>query len=156
MPNDLVFSARELNLEEKNLIKTHVDIMEKTLENKLSHEIIGIAASHHERFDGSGYPRGLKGSVMNVKNAILQISEQVVNAMEDKPYREASTKEQIMEDLNLGIISGKYEGIVADTFVKYYDDITQKAKEKADKALLMHQKLTRNYMQAYKSGVVNS
>lgn len=156
MPSELVMSARELNTEEKNLIKTHVEIMEKTLENKLSHEIIAIAAAHHERFDGSGYPRGLKGSVMNVKCAILQISENVVNLMEDKPYREASTKEQIMEDLNLGIISGKYEGIVADTFVKYYDDITQKAKERADKALLMHQKLTRNYMQAYKSGVVNS
>jgi HD-GYP domain-containing protein (c-di-GMP phosphodiesterase class II) len=156
MPNDLIMSTRELDTEEKNLIKTHVDIMEKTLEGKLSAEIIGIAASHHERFDGSGYPRGLKGSVMNVKNAILQISENVVNLMEDKPYREASTKEQIMEDLNLGIISGKYEGIVADTFVKHYDEITQKAKERADKALLMHQKLTRNYMQAYKSGVVNT
>jgi HD-GYP domain-containing protein (c-di-GMP phosphodiesterase class II) len=156
MPNELVQTSRELDEEEKNLIKTHVEIMEKTLDKKLSHDIIGIAASHHERFDGSGYPKGLKGSVMNTKNAILQISEQVVNSMEDKPYRAAHTKDEIIEDLNQGIISGKYEGIVADTFIKHYDEITAKAKEKSDKALLMHQKLTRNYMQAYKSGVVNS
>ncbi len=66
--------------------------MEKTLENRLSKEIIKVAASHHERFDASGYPRGLKGSAMGTKEAILQISEQVVNAMEPKPYRDAHTR----------------------------------------------------------------
>jgi HD-GYP domain-containing protein (c-di-GMP phosphodiesterase class II) len=151
LPAELISSPRELNDEEKNLIKTHVDIMEKVLENKISPEIIQIAASHHERFDGNGYPRGLKGSGMNTKDAILQISEHVANSMEDKPYRQAHTKEQIMEDLNMGIISGKYEGIVADTFVKYYDDIVVKAKEKADMALMTHQKLSRNYLQVYKT-----
>jgi HD-GYP domain-containing protein (c-di-GMP phosphodiesterase class II) len=153
MPNELIQAPRGLNEEEKNFIKTHVEIMEKTLEQKISIDIIKIAASHHERFDGSGYPRGLKGSVMGVKDAILQISENVVSLMSDKPYRNAYDSEQIKEDLNQGIISGKYDGIVADTFAKYYDDIVAKAKERADKSMLMHQKLTRNYMQAYKSGV---
>ncbi|MDE6220873.1 MAG: HD domain-containing protein [Lachnospiraceae bacterium] len=149
IPSGLLDAPRTFSDEEKNLIKTHVDIMEKTLENKLSKEIIRIAAGHHERFDGSGYPRGLKASVMGQKEAILQISEQVVNAMEPKPYREAHTKEEIVEELNNGIISGKYEGIVADTFLKHYDEIMDKAKQKADMALVTHQKLQRNYNQVY-------
>lgn len=125
--------------------------MEKTLEKKLSKEIIKVAAAHHERFDGNGYPRGLKASGMGHKEAILQISEQVVNSMESKPYREAYTKEEIVNDLNNGIISGKYEAIVADTFLKHYDEIMDKAKEKADLALVTHQKLLRNYKQVYTS-----
>ncbi|MDE6619810.1 MAG: HD domain-containing protein [Lachnospiraceae bacterium] len=149
IPSGLLDAPRAFSDEEKNLIKTHVDIMEKTLENKLSKEIIRIAAGHHERFDGSGYPRGLKASVMGQKEAILQISEQVVNAMEAKPYREAHTKEEIVDELNNGIISGKYEGIVADTFLKHYDEIMDKAKQKADMALVTHQKLLRNYNQVY-------
>jgi putative two-component system response regulator len=153
LPDELVMSHRALDKEEKNLIKTHVDIMEKTLTGKLSDDILSVAASHHERFDGSGYPKGLKGSVMNTKDAILQISEQVVNLMEVKPYRKANTKRQIIDDLNNGIISGKYEGMVADTFVKNYDEIMMKAKGKADKALLMQQKLSRNYQQVYNNGV---
>jgi len=151
IPSELLDAPRTLSEEEKNLIKTHVDIMEKTLEKKLSKEIIKIAAGHHERFDGSGYPRGLKASVMGEKEAILQISEQVVNAMEPKPYREAHTKEEIVDDLNNGIISGKYEGIVADTFLKYYDEIMDQAKQKAEMALVTHQKLQRNYNQVYSS-----
>ena len=128
-----------------------MDFIEKTLDKMLSKEIIRIAAGHHERFDGSGYPRGLKASVMGEKEAILQISEQVVNAMEAKPYREAYTKEEIVDDLNNGIISGKYDAIVADTFLKYYDEIMDKAKQKADMALVTHQKLQRNYSQVYSS-----
>lgn len=151
IPRELLDAPRTLSEEEKNLIKTHVDIMEKTLDKKLSKEIIRIAAGHHERFDGSGYPRGLKASVMGEKEAILQISEQVVNAMEAKPYREAYTKEEIVDDLNNGIISGKYDAIVADTFLKYYDEIMDKAKQKADMALVTHQKLQRNYSQVYSS-----
>lgn len=151
IPKELLDAPRTLSEEEKNLIRTHVDIMEKTLDKKLSKEIIRIAAGHHERFDGTGYPRGLKASVMGEKEAILQISEQVVNAMEAKPYREAYTKEQIVDDLNNGIISGKYDGIVADTFLKYYDEIMNQAKQKADMALVTHQKLQRNYNQVYSS-----
>lgn len=71
--------------------------------------------------------------------------------MEPKPYREAYTKEEIIDDLNNGIISGKYEGIVADTFLKNYDEIMDKAKQKADMALVTHQKLLRNYNQVYSS-----
>lgn len=151
IPKELLDAPRTLSEEEKNLIKTHVDIMEKTLANKLSKEIIRIAAGHHERFDGSGYPRGLKASVMGQKEAILQISEQVVNSMESKPYREAHTKEEIIDELNVGIITGKYEGMVADTFLKHYDEIMDKAKQKADMALVTHQKLQRNYNQVYAS-----
>ena len=151
LPTELLQAPRNLNDEEKNLIKTHVELMEKTLENKLSKEIIKVAAAHHERFDGSGYPRGLKGSRMGSKEAILQISEQVVNTMEPKPYRAARTRQEIIDDLNNGIISGKYDAIVADTFLKNYDEIMDKAAQKAETALVTHQKLLRNYNQVYKS-----
>lgn len=151
MPSSLLNAPRSLNDEEKNFIKTHVEIMEKTLEGKLSQEIIKIAAAHHERFDGSGYPHALKGSAMGNKEAILQISEQVVNAIEEKPYREAHTKQEVVDELNEGIVTGKYDGIVTDTFLKHFDEIMERAVQKAETTLVTHQKLLRNYNQVYKS-----
>lgn len=151
IPSQLVDAPRNLDEEEKNLIKTHVEIMEKMLEGKISKNIIKIAAAHHERFDGSGYPKALKASYMSNKDAILQLSEYVVNAMEEKPYRRAYTKQEIIDSLNTGIISGKYDAIVADTFMKNYDDIMNLAADKANAALVTYQKLLRNYKQVYKS-----
>lgn len=151
MPQDLLDAPRAFDDAEKNLIHTHVEIMEKTLEGKLSKDIISVAAAHHERFDGTGYPKGLKGSVMNNKQAILQVAEYVVNIREDKPYRKGHTKEEIIADLNDGIMLGKYDGIVADTFVKYFDEIMEKAEQRAQAVLVTHQKLLRNYEQVYKS-----
>lgn len=151
MPADLIDAPRKLEEAELNLIHTHVDLTCDALKGKLSQSIIDIVAMHHERFDGSGYPRGLKGSVMNNKQAILQIAEVVVNMCSDKAYRKAYSKEEIVTDLNEGIVSGKFDGIVADTFLRYYDEIMEKAMEKAEAALGMYQKLKRNSEQVYKN-----
>lgn len=151
IPDQLVNAPRRLDEEEKNLIKTHVEIMEKMLEGKISESIIKIAAAHHERFDGSGYPKALKAASMSTKEAILQLAEYVVNSIEDKPYRSAYSKEEVIESLNRGIISGEYEAIVTDTLLKNFDDIIEHAQDKADVALVTYQKLLRNYKQVYSS-----
>lgn len=151
MPSKLVDAPRSLNQAEKNFIHTHVEIMEKVLEGKISPDIISIASAHHERCDGSGYPRGLKGNAMSEKQAILQIAENVVHMGMEKPYRRAFTKDEIIKDLNDGIVNDKYDGIIADTMVRNYDEIMEKAFARAQNALVTHQKLQSNYEQVYKS-----
>ena len=88
---------------------------------------------------------------MNTKQAILQTAETIVSMVNDKPYRKAYTKEDIMEELNDGIVSGKYDGVVADTVLRYYDEILDKASQKAQATLVTHQRLLRNYEQVYKN-----
>lgn len=151
IPENIIDAPRKLEDAEKNLIHTHVELMHKAIEGKFSQNIVDIAVAHHERFDGSGYPKGLKGSGMNTKQAILQTAETVVSMINDKPYRKAYNKEDIMEELNNGIVSGKYDGVVADTFLRYYDEIVEKAFQKAQVTLTTHQRLLRNYEQVYKN-----
>ena len=153
IPENIIDAPRKLEDAEKNLIHTHVELMHKAIEGKFSQNIVDIAVAHHERFDGSGYPKGLKGSGMNTKQAILQTAETVVSMINDKPYRKAYNKEDIMEELNNGIVSGKYDGVVADTFLRYYDEIVEKAFQKAQVTLTTHQRLLRNYEQVYKNFV---
>lgn len=151
MPAELIDAPRKLEEAELNLIHTHVELTSEALRGKIAKSIIDISATHHERFDGSGYPKGLKGSVMNNKQAILQIAEAVVNMCSEKPYRKAYTKEEIVKELNDGIVSGKFDGIVTDTFLRFYDEIMEKAMQKADAALIMYQKLKKNSDQVYKN-----
>lgn len=151
IPAEILKAPRKLEKEEINLIRMHVGIAENSLKGKVSQEIIDIVANHHERFDGSGYPKGLKAGSMNEKQAIIQIAETVVNMSSDKPYRKAISKEEIINELNEGIISGKFEGIVADTLIKNYDEIMTKALEKAKTTLSTHEKLKRNSETVYKN-----
>lgn len=151
MPAELIQAPRRLEEEELNLIHTHVELTSEALRGKIASNIIDISAAHHERFDGSGYPRGLKGSVMNTQQAILQIAEIAVNMCSDKPYRKAYSKEEIVKEFNDGIVSGKFDGIVTDTFLKYYDEIMGKAMQKAEAARIMYQKLKSNSEQVYKN-----
>lgn len=151
IPEQLVAAPRNLAEEEKNLIKTHVEKMRQMLEDKIQQNVITIACAHHERFDGNGYPKGLHANFMTRKDAILQISEYVVNAMEEKPYRRAFTKEEIEAEINNGMLEGRYEPVVANTLLKNFDDILELAQDKADIALVTYQKLLRNYKQVYSS-----
>lgn len=151
MPRELIDAPRTLNEAEKNHIKTHVSIMEKTLEGKLSKSIVEVAAAHHERNDGSGYPRGLRGALINDKMALLQIAESVTNMSQKKPYREAFTRDQIIEHLNDGILGSKYDGIIADTLVRNFDEIMNNASKRATNAIATYEKLQRNYEQVYKN-----
>lgn len=151
MPPQLTQAPRKLEEEERNLIHTHVDITSRILNGRIPQSIIDITAAHHERFDGSGYPRGLKGSVMNDKQAILQIAELAVSMSSDKPYRKAYTKEDIVKNMNDGIVSGKYDGVVTDTFLRHYDEIMGKAIQKAETSLQMFQKLKKHSEQGYKN-----
>ena len=63
LPNELLNKPERLTDEEFEVIKSHVnhsvEIVKET--GGFSKEVVSIVASHHERFDGSGYPNGLSG-----------------------------------------------------------------------------------------------
>jgi HD-GYP domain-containing protein (c-di-GMP phosphodiesterase class II) len=56
-------------------------------------------ASHHERWDGDGYPRGLKGDDIPIEGRILAVAEALDSMTTDHPYREALTLDDAVEEL---------------------------------------------------------
>jgi HD-GYP domain-containing protein (c-di-GMP phosphodiesterase class II) len=65
-------------------------------------EIITCVRSHHERWDGKGYPDGLSGTSINLFARIVSIAD-VYHAMtSDRPYRKALTKEKTRSEFIKG------------------------------------------------------
>ncbi len=61
--------------------------------------VASIIQSHHERFDGMGYPKGLKGEMIPFGARILAVAD-AYSAMTDKrPYRQTSTSKEAIEEL---------------------------------------------------------
>ncbi len=62
-------------------------------------EIAGWISMHHERLDGSGYPRGLAGDAIPVEARILAIADAYEAMTSDRPYRRARTAREAFAEL---------------------------------------------------------
>jgi len=61
--------------------------------------VVPFILEHHERFDGRGYPRGLKGSGISKEGRILAVADAFDAMTTDRPYRKALAARTAMDEL---------------------------------------------------------
>ncbi|SHN60341.1 HD-GYP domain-containing protein [Desulfitobacterium chlororespirans] len=85
---------------EYQMLQTHVDVGYEIIKDfKLPWQIPKIISQHHERLDGSGYPKGLTASQIFLESKILAVAD-VVDAMNShRPYRPALGIEAALEEI---------------------------------------------------------
>jgi diguanylate cyclase (GGDEF)-like protein len=90
----------KLNLEEWEEIKTHPQLGANIVTNipSLVSCLPGILY-HHERYDGSGYPKGLEGEAIPLEARILSIADAFAAMTSDRSYREAFSSREAMEQI---------------------------------------------------------
>ncbi len=115
-----------LTKEEYEHIKEHVkityDILCKTNINASFSEITEIAASHHEKYDGTGYFRGLKGEQIPLGGRILAVSDVFDAITSVRHYRD---RMPIKDALNI-MLDGKnkhFDGKIIDAFLSLNCDV---------------------------------
>jgi len=90
IPDRILLKPAPLNEEEWVIMKTHPTIGANILKDAFSPYLImghEIALGHHERWDGSGYPNGLKGKDIPISARIMQVAD-VYDALRSKrPYK---------------------------------------------------------------------
>lgn len=89
VPKDILTKVERLSEEELDVIRMHVDFGLELLQE--NHEIPGIVrdmiAHHHERYDGSGYPRGLEGTSIPLPARIASIVDCYDAITTARPYQ---------------------------------------------------------------------
>jgi len=92
IPDNILLKPAKLTNEEFEIMKTHTQIgydMLNGFDNKYLKAGAIISLTHHEKFDGSGYPNGLKGDEIDIMGQIVAIAD-VFDALTSKrPYKEA-------------------------------------------------------------------
>jgi putative nucleotidyltransferase with HDIG domain len=74
--------------EEYAEIRNHPEIGEKILEPiKAYHDILPMVLQHHEHYDGSGYPAGLKGEEIDIRARIMAVADVYDALVSNRPYR---------------------------------------------------------------------
>lgn len=95
----LLNKTEELTEEERKKFESHVELGVEMLakDNTLDHNILTIAETHHERFDGSGYPYGLVGDEIPAFGQIAGIVDTFDAMTSKKPYGMVYTSSHAME-----------------------------------------------------------
>jgi putative nucleotidyltransferase with HDIG domain len=102
IPDDILLKPGPLTRDEFTLMKTHTTIGAKMLAGSRSHLLqiaATIALSHHERWDGNGYPRGLHGEEIPLSARIVGLADFVDALASDRPYRSAWSFDQVRAEV---------------------------------------------------------
>lgn len=102
VPDSILLSPNRLTEEEFRIMQTHTTIGAELLgdsEFPLMHMAEEIALTHHERWDGSGYPRGLAGESIPWPGLIVGAADTFDALTTVRPYKEAWSVEATMEEI---------------------------------------------------------
>ncbi len=124
MPDSILLKPGPLTTEEFSIMKTHTTIGENMREVS-SHCIIQMAAlialSHHERWDGTGYPSGLKGDDVPVEGMIVMVADQYDALRNKRPYKEPLSHEEAYKIITEGdgrTEPGHFNPDILNAFIK--------------------------------------
>ncbi len=125
VPDHILLKAGPLTPEEREQMATHAEIGQRILqgsESPLLQLAESIAWTHHEKVDGSGYPRGLTGDHIPIEGRIAAVADVYDALTRERPYREA-----MPIDRALGIMSeGRekhFDPEVLDVFTSNVPDL---------------------------------
>lgn len=79
-------------------------------------EAVEIVRSHHEWFDGGGYPRGLRGDEIPLGARIFAIADSFDAMTSDRPYRRALATEEAVAEIRAGA-GGQFDPVCVEAFV---------------------------------------
>jgi response regulator RpfG family c-di-GMP phosphodiesterase/putative methionine-R-sulfoxide reductase with GAF domain len=118
VPDAILLKPGELNPEEQVIMNTHPQLA-YTMLQPISYlqRAIDIPYCHHEKWDGSGYPRGLKGEQIPLVARIFCIVDVYDSLLSDRPYRKAWSQSDVENFIREQ--SGKhFEPRIVDKFLK--------------------------------------
>ncbi len=118
VPDSILLKPGKLTLEEWQVMYQHPKLAYDMLAPiNFLRPALDIPYCHHEKWDGTGYPRGLKGKGIPASARIFAVVDVYDALTSDRPYRKAWTKEKALEYIRDQ--SGKhFDPEVVETFLK--------------------------------------
>jgi putative nucleotidyltransferase with HDIG domain len=117
-PEVILGKDSSLEPEEMELMKEHPYVGARMLENiRRMREIATWMCHHHEKYDGSGYPSGLKGEHIPLPSRIIALADYYDALTSDRPYRKALSKEEAINIMKESV-GTHFDPVVYEHLVK--------------------------------------
>ena len=119
IPDSVLLKPEKLDDDQWVVMENHVEIGEKIVEKisqelsvqaDLAHRVMhNIVATHHERGDGSGYPRGLKMADIPLEGRIVAVADVYDALCNRRPYKEPWSEEEVQRELRREAANGRLD-----------------------------------------------
>jgi putative two-component system response regulator len=119
IPDSVLLKPGKLNAEEWAIMRSHTIIGAKSLANsrfRLIQLAESIAHFHHERWDGTGYPEGLKDTEIPIEARIVSIVDGFDAMLSQRPYKKAMPLDEVL-DIIRSERGRAYDPAIVDTFL---------------------------------------
>jgi len=113
----ILHKRKRLTKKEYETIKRHPQIGAEIIRSvHFMEEVIPIILYHHERFDGLGYPSGLKGKKIHLGAKIIAIIDVYQALISNRPYRKAYSKKEALKIIQKGV-GTQFDPKIAEVFL---------------------------------------
>ncbi|MFP4479066.1 MAG: HD domain-containing phosphohydrolase [Candidatus Izemoplasmatales bacterium] len=118
LPDEILNKPGKLTKEEYEVIKTHTTTGYDILNTADEYSELAIhASSHHERYDGLGYPNGLKGDKIPLFSRIICVADAYEAMTSDRPYRNKMSKAKAVSEI-IKYAGTQFDPLIAKVFVE--------------------------------------
>jgi putative nucleotidyltransferase with HDIG domain len=127
VPEHILNKPGKLTASEFDQMKRHVDVGADILSAiDFPYPVVPIVRCHHESWDGSGYPRGIRGDEIPIGARILSVVDCYDALTSDRPYRRALDRDAAVAVL-LERRGTMYDPMIVDTFIRILPEIAETA-----------------------------
>ncbi len=119
LPPELLDQAENLTKEQLRIIRAHPTMGSELVcrSKNIDFEILGIIENHHERMDGSGYPRGIQGAAIPLLARIAGLVDTYDAMITPRPYATARTSHEATQEL-LDCKGRQFQEALVEQFVQ--------------------------------------
>lgn len=131
IPDSVLFKNGDLNAKQWNIIKTHPQIgFEMVSKINFFKKAAPIVFHHHEKYDGTGYPKGLKGAEIPRGARIFAIADAFDAMTSDRPYRASMSLELAREEI-IKHAGGQFDPHMVEKFLSCLKKFTRLINKKS-------------------------
>lgn len=149
IPLSILEAPRRLTDEEMRVMKAHVVITDKILRGIMDPRIVEVAARHHEKLDGTGYPKGLTGDDLTELERIAAVADILSALYGKRSYKDSMPPEKVKEILRSDADNGKICGKVVQVAINNYDTIIRDYERQRSETMEKYIEITNQYDSIY-------
>jgi len=130
-------------------MRAHVQLTEMILNGVITDEVLQAAIRHHEKLDGTGYPRGLKDEDLTQVQKVIAVADILSALYGKRSYKEAFDSEKVKNIMRSDAENGKICFEATNIVINNFDEIIKSYELQREEALGIYEIILAQYEEIY-------